>query len=412
MFAVPLQRKYSRLRGFALLTRQTYLMYHKQISKNDDDISKYQAKDDDAAALWQRFLRCLMKVDTDLGFLDELKYTKELAVLEACLVSDVHDSIPTKTVKQFFEWAIDNEDTNIFQMMLKVAQKKIEHNTIQVAMPKLYYNGSDPVAIGSTGTLLMALCVSKYESSTQKLRAFLSTFPKEIDLVANNFSVIVLWVSIVCKALLPRNQSNDAPDDASDDALDDALGYASDYASDDASDDDSEDASNDARDDASDDWYTNVQDADDEQNVYVPLVPVTNMKIIYDYFKVKGEIGDLTFLDDEGNTALHHFTNCAQFDDFKTVATSVGQHINVNIANKDKDTVAILAAKPKDDKLMAIHEAFGDRYDPNIQDATGHTCLMYAVLNQSPDVIRALLRHPAIDLTIKNAYDRISQTSS
>ena len=31
---------------------------------------------------------------------------------------------------------------------------------------------------------------------------------------------------------------------------------------------------------------------------------------------------------------------------------------------------------------------------------------MYAVLNQSPDVIRALLRHKAIDVTIKNDYDQ------
>ena len=69
--AVPLQRKYSRLTGFALLTQQTYLMYHKQISKNDDDINGWQAKDDNSAVLWQRFLRCLITVDTDLTFLDE-----------------------------------------------------------------------------------------------------------------------------------------------------------------------------------------------------------------------------------------------------------------------------------------------------------------------------------------------------
>ena len=54
--------------------------------------------------------------------------------------------------------------------------------------------------------------------------------------------------------------------------------------------------------------------------------------------------------------------------------------------------------------MIIITSEFGDRCNPSIQDATGHTCLMYAVLKQSPEVIRALLRHPKIDLTIKNVY--------
>ena len=86
--------------------------------------------------------------------------------------------------------------------MLKTAQKKIDPNTMQVEMPRLYNRILQPRPTDSTGTLLMALCMSEDESSTQNLRYFLSTFPTEIDLETNKFSTIVLCVSIVYKRLL------------------------------------------------------------------------------------------------------------------------------------------------------------------------------------------------------------------
>ena len=113
----------------------------------------------------------------------------------------------------------------------------------------------------------------------------------------------------------------------------------------------------------------------------------------------------MTALDSDHCTALHH---ALKYDtsEFTAIASSVGQHIDPNVLNKSSETILIEAAKTKDDKLMTIHDTFGARYDPNIQDATGNTCLMYAVLNHSPDVIAALLRHPVIDLTIKNGFHK------
>ena len=129
------------------------------------------------------------------------------------------------------------------------------------------------------------------------------------------------------------------------------------------------------------------------------------VSITYNCIKEEREIVDLTALDSDHCTALHH---ALKYDtsEFKAMVSSVGQHIDPNVLNKSSETILIEAAKTKDDKLMTIHDTFGARYDPNIQDATGNTCLMYAVLNHSPDVIAALLRHPVIDLTIKNGFHK------
>ena len=129
------------------------------------------------------------------------------------------------------------------------------------------------------------------------------------------------------------------------------------------------------------------------------------VSITYNCIKEKRKIVDLTALDSDHCTALHH---ALKYDtsEFKAMVSSVGQHIDPNVLNKSSETILIEAAKTKDDKLMTIHDTFGARYDPNIQDATGNTCLMYAVLNHSPDVIAALLRHPVIDLTIKNGFHK------
>ena len=94
--------------GFSLLTQQTYMRYHKQVAVYDDDISNYlqpKAKDENAAVLWQRFLRCLITVDTDLTVLDELLNMRDLKVFGACLVSDVYNKMPIKKFQELFNWA-------------------------------------------------------------------------------------------------------------------------------------------------------------------------------------------------------------------------------------------------------------------------------------------------------------------
>ena len=141
--------------------------------------------------------------------------------------------------------------------------------------------------------------------------------------------------------------------------------------------------------------YTSRLNKPDRQTIF------QRVSMVHNCIKEKCKIRDLTALASNRCTALHHALEC-ETSEFENFVTSVGQHIDPNVVNTSKRTILIEAAKEKDDKLMIIHRAFGDRYDPNIQDDTGHTCLMYAVLNQSPDVIRAMLRHPDIDPNIQN----------
>ena len=64
--------------------------------------------------------------------------------------------------------------------------------------------------------------------------------------------------------------------------------------------------------------------------------------------------------------------------------------------------IATLAAKVKNGHLLLLHETFHDRYDPNQQDADGNTVLMNAVAKYPRDVIKELLKHPHLDVTLEN----------
>ena len=320
--------------------------------------TKYKAVRDGSSGVWQRFLRCLVTVDTDLTFLAELIEASEsedttqhfTPVLEACLSQEILKQLPDPKLQDILKQIgiclniamLRPGTTNItsFRTLLKALHGALDVNTCPVPMPKLQCQ--DILPSSSTCTLLMALSVNEDQDTTPLLRVLLDTFPTEIDIAANHFSAIVLYIS------------------------------------------------------------TRLGDTDEKDK----KVLLCRMNLAYDYFKKNGDIGDLTFADKNGNTALHRVTLRSSLDDFQSIISSVGQFIDPNIQNKDNDTIAIMAAKQQDDKLMTIHKQFESRYNPNMQDATGYTCLMYAVLNQTPDVIRALLRHSEIDMTVRNDYDQ------
>ena len=71
-----------------------------------------------------------------------------------------------------------------------------------------------------------------------------------------------------------------------------------------------------------------------------------------------------------------------------------------------EETVFMRESKVQHGFLPLLCSFFKHRYNPNIQDRKGYTVLMHAVTNYSPDVIKELVEHPQIDLSLRNMYQQ------
>ena len=114
---------------------------------------------------------------------------------------------------------------------------------------------------------------------------------------------------------------------------------------------------------------------------------------------------DTTATDPCGNTIVFAAEQTHNRQLLRSLLQVLAPRIDPNMIHpKTKDTVFIRAAKDKRGLLSILFHSFSDRFNPNVQNATGNTALMYAVCNHSPDTVKKLVEHPLADVTIRNKY--------
>ena len=101
----------------------------------------------------------------------------------------------------------------------------------------------------------------------------------------------------------------------------------------------------------------------------------------------------------ENSCRLHEAVRC---NDYKAVKELLGKGffgVNINVEIKDK-TPLMVAAKHGYANIVEL--LLKHRANPNKQDSSGNTALMFACLNGREDVIRSIFDHKKTDISINN----------